>query len=58
MYIMYPNVMKFIDDTLGSEGVKPWAEIAGGFWVRDFVEFRAFWEKVRVELFDHKKKQK
>lgn len=50
--------MKFIDDTLGSEGVKPWAEIAGGFWVRDFVEFRAFWEKVRVELFDHKKKQK
>lgn len=39
-----------IDDILEDKDIEPWIEIAKGIWVKDFVEFRAFWARVHKQI--------
>jgi hypothetical protein len=43
---------------LGNEQVKPWIEICKGFWVRDYIEFRAFWNRVHKQIWEKQQIEK
>lgn len=58
LYLHYAKYTRLIDDVLENEKVSPWVEIASGLWVKDYVEFRVFWDKVTRQIKDKRQQEK